>query len=87
VVEDPAEALCCGEGVSLEAVLMQGVQHPNVVGLKTFKMAQTAAGNTHLWLVLDYCDQGTFSPPPPRFFPTMVTLHLVMSSDITPRYE
>jgi len=36
VVKDPAEGLCCGEGVPLEVVLMQGVQHPDVVGLKTF---------------------------------------------------
>jgi len=47
---------------------MTGVQHPNIVGLRTFKMAQTKSGNDHLWLVLNYCDKGTITvlPPPPH---------------------
>lgn len=45
----------------LEAVVMQAVNHPNVLRLFDYKTARTSKGEERLWLLLEFCDTGTLA--------------------------
>ena len=60
IVKDPGNALSEGN-VPLEALLLEGLSHPCVVGYRTWKMASTTAGQQRLWIVMDFCNRGTLA--------------------------
>ena len=45
----------------LEPVLMQAVEHPNVLKLFEYKVVRSQKQQERLWLVLEFCNQGTLA--------------------------